>query len=61
MLSQTKCHKMHVGKKNEEECPCLFVRSEEMINVECDQYLGDYLSKDAKNDKNICEKNGTKE
>ena len=46
---------MHVGA-NEQDCPCLFVRDQEMIKVDCDKYLGDYLSVEGKNDRNINEK-----
>ena len=46
---------MHIGA-NEQDCPCLFVRDQEMINVDCDKYLGDYLSVEGKNDRNINEK-----
>ena len=71
-----KCHKMHVGKVNEEICPDLFVdgwrlgnveevetkaeygEDEEiglvkMEEVEDEKYLGDIISQDGKNMKNI--------
>ena len=49
---KTKCHKIHIGK-NEEFCPKLKVHGTEMESVNEDTYLGDVLSGDGKNTKNI--------
>ena len=49
---KTKCHKMHIGRKNE-NCPTLKVHGTIMPEVTEDVYLGDILSCDGKNSKNI--------
>ena len=47
-----KCHKMHIGKKNT-FCPTLKVHGSIMQEVTEDVYLGDIISSDGKNTKNI--------
>ena len=49
---KTKCHKIHIGRKNE-NCPTLKVHGTIMPEVTEDVYLGDILSCDGKNTKNI--------
>ena len=49
---KTKCHKIHVGSQRE-LCPILKVHGTEMEMVEDDTYLGDIISGDGKNSKNI--------
>ena len=49
---KTKCHKMHVGRKNE-HCPVLQVHGTEMQEVSSDVYLGDEISADGSNRRNI--------
>ena len=52
---RSKCHKMHVGKRND-FCPTLMVHGSIMQEVTEDTYLGDILSCDGKNTKNISER-----
>ena len=52
---KSKCHKMHIGKKNA-FCPTLKVHGTPMLEVTEDTYLGDILSCDGKNSKNISER-----
>ena len=49
---KTKCHKMHIGAKNA-TCPILKVHDTTMENVQEDTYLGDVISCDGRNTKNI--------
>lgn len=49
---KSKCHKIHVGG-NEKFCPKLKVHGIEMANVKEDTYLGDVISGDGQNTKNI--------
>ena len=49
---ESKCHKLHVGKKCV-LCPELKVHGVPMQDVSEDKYLGDILSSDGKNTKNI--------
>ena len=49
---KSKCHKIHVGG-NTKFCPKLKVHGTEMESVEEDTYLGDIISGDGKNTKNI--------
>ena len=49
---KTKCHKMHVGKEKN-KCPELKVHGTPMESVTEDTYLGDIISCDGKNTKNI--------
>ena len=49
---KTKCHKIHVGKKNE-FCPALLVHGTKMPQVNSDTYLGDVISGDGSNKLNI--------
>ena len=49
---KSKCHFLHIGKKNK-ECPHLQVHGTDMEKVSEDTYLGDIISEDGNNDKNI--------
>ena len=49
---RTKCHKMHIGPKKG-TCPILKVHNTVMEEVTEDTYLGDIISSDGKNTKNI--------
>ena len=49
---KSKCHKMHVGGKKK-LCPELKVHVTVMESVQHDMYLGDLISSDAKNRKNV--------
>ena len=49
---KTKCHKLHIGK-NHNMCPTLKVHGTVMPEVMEDTYLGDILSNDGRNTKNI--------
>ena len=48
----SKCHKLHIGRVTR-DCPALKVHGTEMLEVKDDKYLGDILSSDGKNTKNI--------
>ena len=48
----TKCHKMHIGKRNP-SCPLLKLHGTVMPEVKEEKYLGDIVSCDGKNTKNI--------
>ena len=52
MDGKSKCHKMHVGRKKE-MCPELRVHGTVMETVTEDMYLGDLISSDGKNKKNV--------
>ena len=52
---KTKCHKMHIGKK-QEACPILKVHNTVIENVTEDTYLGEIISSDGKNSKNIAKR-----
>ena len=49
---KTKCHKIHVGPKNN-LCPHLEVHGTKMVEVDHDTYRGDIVSSDGKNTKNV--------
>ena len=49
---KSKCHKLHIGKPNH-SCPNLEVHGTPMGQVSEDTYLGDVISSDGKNEKNI--------
>ena len=49
---KTKCHKMHIGK-NKKHCPELKVHGTTMESVTENTYLGDIISCDGKNTKNV--------
>ena len=49
---KSKCHTLHVGKRNK-ECQELKVHGCPMEEVESDEYLGDIISNNGKNTKNI--------
>ena len=49
---KTKCRKMHIGG-NHERCQSLSVHGTEMMEFTEDTYLGDIISNDGKNSKNI--------
>ena len=49
---KSKCHKLHIGKEKR-ECPVLKVHGTQIQEVKDDRYLGDILSCDGKNTKNI--------
>ena len=49
---KSKCHKIHVSG-NKKFCPQLKVHGTEMETVDYDTYLGDIISGDGKNTKNI--------
>ena len=48
---KTKCHFIHVGKNK--KCPDLQVHGSKMEKVSDDTYLGDVISEDGKNSKNV--------
>ena len=49
---KSKCHKMHIGR-NHQMCPMLKVHGTVMNSVTEETYLGDIISSDGKNQKNI--------
>ena len=49
---KSKCHKMHIGRKHN-LCPILKVHGTVMQEVTEETYLGDIISNDGKNNKNI--------
>ena len=49
---KTKCHRLHVGKQNE-NCPQFLVHGTPMKTVSSDVYLGDEISADGSNKLNI--------
>ena len=49
---KSKCHKLHIGREMR-SCPVLHVHGTQMEEVKDDKYLGDVLSSDGKNTKNI--------
>ena len=51
-LSNKKCHKMHIGKVNN-NCPNLSVHSSKMETSNKEKYLGDILTDNGKIDKTI--------
>ena len=51
-LNPQKCHKIHIGKKNK-FCPNLKAHDENMKEVHEERYIGDIISSDLKNRKNI--------
>ena len=52
---KSKSHKLHIGK-NKETCPILKVHGTVMESVEEDTYLGDIISSDGRNTKNIADR-----
>ena len=52
---KSKCHKLHIGRETR-CCPALLVHGTRMEQVKDDKYLGDILSVDGKNTKNIKER-----
>lgn len=54
-LSNDKCHLMHFGK-SKNQCVKLKVKDSIMEKVQNEKYLGQYISSDGKNDKNIKER-----
>ena len=52
---KSKCHKMHIGNK-QEWCSVLEVHGTVMTNVTEETYLGDIMSSDGKNSKNIAKR-----
>ena len=55
ILSEKKCHKIHMGKPNQ-SCPTLRVHQNEMHEATSDKYLGDRVHKSATNKSNIEER-----
>ena len=51
-LNESKCHNIHVGK-NQDNCVKLKAHEDILLNVDSDKYVGDIVSKDGKNTKNI--------
>ena len=51
-LNHDKCHQIHVGSKNL-KCPTLKAHENEILKVTTDKYVGDTISYDGKNDKNM--------
>ena len=51
-IGKSKCHKMHIGRKHN-LCPILKVHGTVMQEVTEETYLGDIISNDGKNSKNI--------
>ena len=51
-LSSTKCHRMHIGKQSI-KCPELQIHESEMETTRQERYLGDIITCDGKQDKNI--------
>ena len=49
---KSKCHKIHIGKDHS-KCPVLQVHGTMMESVSHDTYLGDIISSDGKNTRNI--------
>ena len=52
MNGKSKCHKMHIGD-HKGTCPELKVHGTVMESVTEDSYLGDIISSDGKNKKNV--------
>ena len=51
-LGKSKCHKIHVGRSSH-FCPKLKVHEAEMETINKDTYLGDIISEDGQNTKNV--------
>ena len=49
---KSKCNKIHIGR-NQNSCSVLKVHGTEMKSVDFDTYLGDIISKDGKNTRNV--------
>ena len=49
---KSKCHKLHIGK-NHKMCSVLKVHGTEMESVQYDTYLGDIISTDGRNTRNV--------
>ena len=56
MFGPSKCFKMHVGYNCKSTCPTLKVHGQEMMQVNKEKYLGDYLTNDGKINVNISER-----
>ena len=56
MFGPSKCFKMHVGSNCKSTCPTLKVHGQEMVQVNKEKYLGDYLTNDGKINVNISER-----
>ena len=56
-LNQDKCHNIHVGNKPG-HCPKIKAHEEIILNVDEDKYVGDIITKDGKNAKNIKARSG---
>ena len=54
-LNQSKCAKIHVGKKCE-DCLELFAQKKHMKNSDQEKYLGDFINKDGKQHATIVER-----
>ena len=54
-FSETKCHQIHIGQ-DARFCPSLKVHDKEMKKVDDDKYLGDIISSDGSNQKDIDKK-----
>ena len=52
LLGTNKCNKIHIGE-NRDSCQSLIVNGKEMKAAEQDTYLGDIISKEGTNDKNL--------
>ena len=53
-IGEKKSHKIHIGKgRNRDLCPQLKVHGKDMENSVEDKYVGDIITGDGKNDKNI--------
>ena len=52
---KSKCHKLHIGN-NHETCPILKVHNTVIESVTEDTYLGDIISSDGKNSKNVADR-----
>ena len=52
ITGKTKCHKLHIGRSHK-NCPALKVHGTVMPEVSEETYLGDILSNDGKNTKNV--------
>ena len=52
-MGHDKCFQIHVGKKDSEMCPKLFINDNVMKTSSSETYLGDILTNDGKIDSNI--------
>ena len=56
-MNENKCHKMHSGSKSQ-YCSRLLVHDDSMLESIAEKYLGDIVSSDGKNGKNIKSRTG---